>query len=246
MNQTLSLLFSHHSDRSFTDEPVSEEALCSILEAARRAPTTSNAQHVSVVVVRDAARRARIAEFAGNQAWIAKAPVFLTIVIDVYKTGVAVAAAGGKLVYPETVESLLAGVTDAGIALATMLTAARSLGLGIVPIGGIRRNPQAIIDFLELPPNSFPLVGMCVGHVDQPAKQKPRLPMKVFRHDERYHREGMAEAIAAYDAVFLQYGKDAGQANAKTWSKGTVEAYQYADGRPVKSVLQKQGFTLER
>jgi len=71
MNQTLSLLFSYHSDRSFSDEPVSEEALCSILEAARRAPTTSNAQHVSVVVVRDAARRARIAEFAGNQAWIA-------------------------------------------------------------------------------------------------------------------------------------------------------------------------------
>ena len=157
-----------------------------------------------------------------------------------------VAAAGGKPVIPETVEGLLAGVTDVGIALATMIAAARSLGLGIVPIGGIRRNPQAIIDLLELPPHSFPLVGMCVGHVDQPAKQKPRLPMEVFRHDERYHHEGIAEAIAAYDAIFLQYGKDAGQANAKTWSKGTVEAYQYADGRPVKSVLQKQGFTLER
>ncbi len=246
MNPTISLLNSHHSDRNFSDEPVSDEALFAILEAARRAPTGSNGQHASMIVVRDSERRARIAEIAGGQAWVAKAPVFIAAILDYYKTGLGVAAAGGKQVIQETVEGLLSGVTDVGIALATMIIAARSLGLGIVPIGGIRRNPQAMIELLELPPHSFPLVGMCVGHVTQPARQKPRLPMEVFRHDERYHREGIAEAIAAYDATLLQYGKEIGQVDPKTWSKATADAYQHASMRPVKAALQKQGFTHER
>jgi FMN reductase [NAD(P)H] len=159
---------------------------------------------------------------------------------------VGVAAAGGKPVIQETVEGLVAGVTDVGIALATMIAAAHSLGLGIVPIGGIRRNPQAMIDLLELPPHSFPVVGLCVGHVNQPARQKPRLPMEVFRHDERYHKEGIAEAIAAYDVALLQYWKDINHADPKAWSKNTAETYQQSSLRPVKAALQKQGITYER
>jgi nitroreductase len=69
---------------------VSDEALDSIVEAARRAPTSSNAHRVSLVVARDAVKRARIAELAGGQTWIAKAPVFIAVLLDFYKTGVAV------------------------------------------------------------------------------------------------------------------------------------------------------------
>jgi FMN reductase [NAD(P)H] len=246
MNETLSLLYSHHSDRSFKNEPVSEEALCSILEAARRAPTSSNAQHISLIVVRDAARRARIAEYAGGQRWIAEAPVFIAVILDFYKSGMGVEMAGEKPVIHETVEGLVAGVTDVGIALATMIVAARSLGLGIVPIGGIRRNPQAMIDLLELPPHSFPVVGLTIGHVDQPAFQKPRLPMEAFRHDERYHPEGIQEAITAYDATLLEYWKHIGRADGKAWSKNTAEAYQQQSRRQVKSAMAKQGLTQAR
>jgi FMN reductase [NAD(P)H] len=246
MNETLSLLYSHRSDRSFSDEPVSDEALCSILESARRAPTSANAQHISMVVVRDPDRRARIAELAGGQKWIAKAPVFITVVLDFYKTGLGVAAAGGKQAVQETMEGLLAGVVDVGIALATMMTAARSLGLGIVPIGGIRRNPQGMIDLLELPPHSFPAVGLSVGHIAKPAQQKPRLAMDSFRHDERYHREGLKEAIAAYDAVLLDYWKHIGRSDGLTWSKNTAEYYEQMSSRPVKLAMAQQGLTPEK
>ena len=246
MNETLSLLYSHRSDRSFNDQPVSDEALGSILEAARRAPTSTNAQHVSTIVVRDAVKRACIAKIAGGQGWIADAPVFIAVILDFYKTAIGVEMAGEKQTVHETVEGLLAGVTDAGIALATMIVAARSLGLGIVPIGGIRRNPQAMIDLLELPPRSFPVVGLSIGHVDQPACQKPRLPMQVFRHDERYHTEGIPEAIAAYDAILLDHWKRIGRADGKAWSRNTAEAYQQLSRRQVKSVLEKQGLTHDK
>jgi FMN reductase [NAD(P)H] len=243
MNQTLALLYSHRSDRSFTDEPVSEEALCSILEAARRAPTSSNAQHVSTVVVRDAARRARIAEYAGGQAWIAKAPVFIAVILDFYKVGLGIEAAGETTIFPETVEGLLSGVTDVGIALAAMMTAARSLGLGIVPIGGIRRNPQGMIDLLELPPRTFPVVGLSVGHIQQPAQQKPRLGMETFRHDEHYQGEKLRPGIAAYDEILMKYWPTLGRADGKPWSANTAEAYKHASHRPVLAVMEKQGIT---
>jgi FMN reductase [NAD(P)H] len=246
MNHTLSLLYSHRSDRSFTDEPVSDETLCSIVEAARRAPTSSNAQHVSVVVVRDAAQRTRIAEYAGGQAWIAKAPVFIAVVLDFYKTGLGIEAAGETSIFHETVEGLLAGVTDVGIALAAMMTAARSLGLGIVCIGGIRRNSQGMIDLLKLPPRSFPVVGLSIGHVQQPAQQKPRLPMETFRHDDCYHPEQLPADIAAYDATLLQYWQTLGRADGKAWSANTAEAYKQSSRRPVQVAMQKQGITHDK
>jgi FMN reductase [NAD(P)H] len=215
------------------------------VEAARRAPTSSNAQHVSVVVVRDAVRRARIAEIAGGQPWVAKAPVFLAIVLDFYKTGLGVEMAGETPIVHQTAEGLLAGVTDVGIALATMMAAARSLGLGVVPIGGIRRNPQGMIDLLELPPHTFPVVGLSVGHVDRPAPQKPRLPIEAFCHEERYHPEVLRGAIQTYDATLLHYWASLGRADGKPWTTNTAEAYKNSSVRPVEAVMKKQGLVRE-
>jgi FMN reductase [NAD(P)H] len=67
VNTTLQTQHRHRSIRSYTDQPVSDEMLDAIIEAAHRAPTSMNAQEISLVVVRDAERRARIAELAGGQ-----------------------------------------------------------------------------------------------------------------------------------------------------------------------------------
>lgn len=68
MNETIRTLHAHRSIRSYNDEPVSDAMLDAIVEAAHRAPTSMNAQEVSLVVVRDAEKRRRIAELAGGQA----------------------------------------------------------------------------------------------------------------------------------------------------------------------------------
>ena len=56
--------------------------------------------------------------------------------------------------------------------MATLMTAARAFGLGVVPIGGIRRDPQAMIDLLRLPPNTFPVDGVVLGYVDRRISSK--------------------------------------------------------------------------
>ena len=234
MNETLRIQKAHRSIRSYKPNPISDQMLDQIIAAAHQAPTSMNAQEISLIVVRDSVRRANIAELAGGQAWIAQAPVFIVVVIDFRKTSIGMNKAGLKQIIHESMEGFGVAAVDAGIVLGTMITAAESLGLGVVPIGGIRRNPQEIIDRLNLPQLTFPLVGLCVGHIANNAPQKPRLDIRTFRHDERYDSSGYAAAIDEYDATIMEYWKQIGRTDGLTWSNnlGPYKNVYYPNVRP--------------
>jgi len=244
MNETVCLLQAHHSSRSYKTDPIPDGVLEAIIESAHRAPTPTNSQEVSLVVIRNQESRARIAEIAGGQPWIAQAPVFIAVVVDLYKTGLGVEKAGGVQVFQRSLEGILAAVSDAGIAMATLMTAARASGLGVVPIGGIRRDPQAMIDLLGLPPNTFPVDGVVLGYAAEQSPQKPRMSIESFRHDERYHPEVLKPAIDAYDLTLQEYWQTIGRTDGLSWSANMAQPYG-TFSRLIKAVAQKQGFTIE-
>ncbi|CAO96482.1 NADPH-dependent oxidoreductase [Erwinia tasmaniensis] len=246
MNEITQLLKSHRSDRSYLDKPVPESVLDDIIEAAWRAPTSVNSQQVSLVVVRDAVTRARIAELAGGQAWIAQAPVFITVVLDMYKSQQGIAAEGKKQIAHESIESLISGSTDVGIALGALMTAARSHGLGIVPIGGIRRDPEAMIELLQLPELTFPVAGVVLGYVDSPAVEKPRMSLAGFRHDERYDASQLPEVIRAYNRVLTGHWQQNGREDGENWGNNTASYYQHIYFPLVQSAILKQGFGVNK
>ena len=245
LNDMIRLLQAHHSDRSYKADPLPDEMLDDIIEAAHCAPTSINTQQVSVIVVKDAARRQRISGIAGGQPWIAKAPVFLLLVADLYKTRIGAEKAGIKQEIQHSLEGVIASVTDVGIALGTLMVAARSYGLGIVPIGAVRREPQAIIDLLSLPEGTLPIAGVCMGYVDRPATRKPRLPIKSFRHEEYYHAEDLRPAIDAYDLALMEYWNTIARTDGASWSENTAVAYSKVYFPDVKPVAARQGFTCE-
>jgi len=246
MNETINLMQAHRSIRSYTDEPVSDEMLDQIIRAAWHGPTSMNSQDISLVVVRDAAKRARISELAGGQPWIAQAPVFITVVIDFHKTDLGVRKSGHTQMIHESMEGFGVAAVDAGITLGNLMTAARALGLGIVPIGSIRRNPQAMIELLELPPLTFPLVGMCIGHIKNDAPLKPRMDIGTFRHDERYDASGYAAAINAYDQTIMEYWQKLGRADGLPWSENLGNSYKQLYFPLVKPVAAMQGLLNDK
>lgn len=246
MNPALKVLLEHRSYRDYTDQPLSDDDLDNIIAAAQRAPSSVHAQVTSLIVVRDPAKRARIAEIAGNQAWIAKAPVFICLVADFAKTNAAIAYAGDKQVIHESLEGFAAGAIDAGIVLATITTAARALGLGALMIGGIRNDPQAMIDLLELPPLSFPFVGCCIGHFASEPPLKPRLPVSTFRHDEKWHGVPDAATMDAYNAELMGYWKSIGRTDGLPWTVATANRYKQVYFPKVKPIAAKQGFTVDK
>jgi nitroreductase len=115
------------------DRPVSDEHLAAILEAARLAPSASNAQPWRFVVVRDPAVKARLAEeaFSGIYQITRRiaAPVFL-VLCGVHGVMEFAVRAAGHSSYM---------LTDCGIAGEHAVLAAAELGLGTCWIGMFNR-----------------------------------------------------------------------------------------------------------
>jgi len=68
------------SVRSYKPDPVPEESLERILEAARLAPSGNNAQAWKFVVVKDEERRKKLVEAAAGQSFVGEAPVVIAAV----------------------------------------------------------------------------------------------------------------------------------------------------------------------
>lgn len=247
MNETIQLLRNHRSVRDFdTEKEVSEAQIQMIMEAALAGPNWINGQQVSVIEVREPERKAALAKAAGNQRWIEEAPVFLVFCMDLYRAKLAAEKNGTEFKIVEDLEAIIVGSTDVGIALGSAVIAAESMGLGIVPIGGLRRNPQAFVDLLKLPKYVFPISGLVVGYPRSVPAQKPRLPIKATLLKEQYDTKIQKEIIDQYDQAVSSYmsGRTGGK-DTSDWSSKVAQFYdngfeQYAKNS--SSTVKNQRF----
>ena len=67
------------SVRSFASTPIDDSMIAEILEAGRLAPSGGNGQNYYFGVIRDENTRQELAMAAGNQMWIASAPVIIAL-----------------------------------------------------------------------------------------------------------------------------------------------------------------------
>lgn len=73
------IIRTRRSRRSYKPDPIPEDALRDMLEAARLAPSPGNCQSWFFGVITDEQTRRQLAEAAGNQMWIATAPVVIAL-----------------------------------------------------------------------------------------------------------------------------------------------------------------------
>lgn len=246
-NPTLDVLSSHVSVRSFTDEAVPDEILRAALAAARRAPTSSNWQTYSIVVVRDQEKKQRLAELAGGQAHIERSQVFLAFVADFHRVRRAAALHGTEPA--RGLEFTLTSIVDAAIVGEAAQVALESLGLGAVMVGGMRRNATEVAAVLGLPPEAFVVYGMSVGWPATPPGEgglKPRLPEQLVVHEDEYSDEGFEAAMISYDAELAEYYESQGRnLSDAAWTapvaRGSV-SLRYAS---LRTELESMGFDFD-
>ncbi|MDG4797973.1 NtaA/DmoA family FMN-dependent monooxygenase [Micromonospora sp. WMMD1082] len=202
----------HRSVRRFGPRAVTDDELTALIAAAQSAPTSSNLQPWSVVAVRDPARRARLAALAGNQTFIAQAPLFLVWIADLGRARRLADRAGAPLAAVDYLETTIIGFVDTALAAQNAVLAAESLGLGTVFVGAIRNRPEEVAAELALPPHAVATFGLAVGTPDptERAGVKPRLPLDAVLHRERYDADAADPHIATYDkrlgAYHTRYG----------------------------------------
>ncbi len=212
LNDVLRLLINHRSCRHFSSDPLPEGLIETLVAAAQSAATSSNTQTFSVVVVEDAARRARLAELSNRQAFIAQAPVFLCWVADLsrlYRMGERHQQTLEGLDY---LESFIVAAVDAALAAQNCVVGAESLGLGTVYVGGLRSKPEEVAKELALPPGAVALFGLSLGWPD-PARAteiKPRLPQRLVLHREQYGITAEAETLTRYDETLADFSERQG------------------------------------
>jgi len=243
MTPTIELLKSHRSIRKFTDQPLSRALLETLIEAGQAAATSSHVQAYSVIHVKNPDNRARIAELAGGQSYVATCGAFLVFCADMKRPTEAAERTGARVVRGMT-EQLLVASVDTALMAQNVAVAAESEGLGICYIGGIRNNPQAISELLALPDQVFPVFGMCLGYPAHAPDVKPRLPVAAILKEDRYHDD--QAAVEAYDAAMQAYYQSRkGGAKATTWSQNLTPLFDTKLRPHMHDFLVARGFEMK-
>lgn len=161
-------LKTRRSIRKYTDEPVSDDNIHALLDAAMHAPSAKNEQPWHFVVIREPGIRAVLAKTTPYTHMAAEAPVVIVVCGDMNHDN-----ASGMW------------VQDCAAATQNLLLAARGENLGTVWCGvhPIREREEHVRAALNLPGNIIPFNLICIGHPAQAFKEEHRF------QENRIHRE---------------------------------------------------------
>ena len=144
------------SPRSFSDRPVSEEELRTLLEAARWAPSSYNEQPWRFLVARqedgDAFEKMLGCLKEGNREWARNAPVLMLTV--------------AKLVFERDGEENRHAFHDVGLAMGNFLNQATEMGIYVHQMAGI--HPEGAREEYGVPEGFEVVAGVAVGYLGDP------------------------------------------------------------------------------
>jgi nitroreductase len=163
------LIKKRYSVRAYKPDPVEDDKLQQVLEAARLAPTADNRQPFRLIVIPTAGREAELRRIY-NRDWFVQAPLVIC--------ACGIPAQGwtrrrdGKN-YTEV---------DAAIVMDHLILAATDAGLGTCWIAAF--NPAAAREVLGLPDDVEPIVFTPLGYpADQPRPKKRKALSELVRYE---------------------------------------------------------------
>ena len=165
------LIRARYSVRAYKPDPVEEEKLRRVLEAARLAPTAANHQPFQLIVIHTAGCEPELRRIY-PRPWFTQAPLIVCIC--------GVPADGWVRVDGKNYTDV-----DAAIAMDHLVLAATDLGLGTCWIAAF--NPAAAREVLGLPEGLEPVILTPLGYAADGSKPKAkeRRPLSDLVRDER-------------------------------------------------------------
>ncbi len=162
------LIQQRYSVRAYTTDPVEEDKLQRVLEAANLAPTAANRQSFQLIVVHTAGKEEALQKIYPT-AWFTQAPLVICACGFPQKNWV---RSDGKN-YNDV---------DVAIVMDHLILAAANEGLGTCWIGAF--NPAAAREFLQLPDDVEPVAWTPLGYpADQPRSKKRKNLNELVRYE---------------------------------------------------------------
>lgn len=205
MNKTIDNQLDHRSIRKFKDEVISADILATLFNVANRTASSVAMQSYSIIRITDKDKKKQIAEVC-NQDYVKDTPEFVIFVVDVYRNAKISEEMGEDLSAKRDMDRFFQGFTDGSIAAQNMYIAIESLNMGAVYFGSVLNDPAKIIEILELPELTFPIVGMGFGYPNQEPQLKPRMDISLKVFENRYEfQDSYLESIKEYDKEMQKY-----------------------------------------
>lgn len=163
------LIAARYSVRAYRPDPVEDEKLQAIVEAARLAPTAANRQPFQLVVMRTAGREEEIGKIY-RKPWFVQAPIVIGV------------CAISSLAWVRESDRFNARIIDAAIVADHLILEATNQGLGTCWIAAF--NVEAARSVMGLPDEAEPVIFTPLGYpADQPGP-KIRKPLRdLVRYD---------------------------------------------------------------
>jgi nitroreductase len=162
------LIRNRYSVRAYEPDPVEEEKLQQVLEAARLAPTAANRQPFQIIVIPTEGREGDLRRIY-RRNWFVQAPLVLCICSIPDEGWVRMDGKG----YTDV---------DAAIAMDHLILAATEQGLGTCWIAAF--DPAAARDVLDLPEGVEPIAFTPLGYAaDQPGSKERKARSDLVRYE---------------------------------------------------------------
>lgn len=247
----LAALAAHRSHRDYQDRPVDPSLVRLLCAVALSAPSKSDLQQRDIVIIEDAALRARIDELVAGEKWVPGAPAFLVFCGNNRRQRQLHGLRGHPFVN-DHLDAFFNASVDAGIALAAFIAAAEAAGLGCCPVSAIRNRAQEVSDLLGLPDHVFPVAGLALGWPSGSGTISPRLPLSVTVHTDRFSEEGVLERIEGYDRwraerqpyARQRYAEDFPPTAEYGWSEDKARQYSRPERAGFGDFVRRKGFDL--
>lgn len=192
------LLMRRRSVRHFEDRPVPGELVDKLLDAAANAPSGGNIQPLSVVVVAESERRARLSEIVGGQPWVRNAPLSLVFCIDFARVKRWASLSDVAFRGENALSVFLIAYADVMCAAQSIVVLAEALGLGSVYVGTVQSQIDEARDLLELPELVLPMMILTVGYPKSIPSTIRKLSRDAIAHSETYRSDPDEEIERAF------------------------------------------------
>jgi len=160
------------SVRAFTDEPVSDEEIMKMIDAARYAPSAGNIQPWEFIVIRNRDVKRGLSEAALEQTFIEEAPVVIVVCANQPRSSRGYGSRGASLYC----------LQDTAAATQNMLLAAHAMGLATCWVGAFNEDEAARV--LNTPHGVRPVAIIPVGHAaEKPLTRGRRAVGEIVHYD---------------------------------------------------------------
>ncbi|MEM3404056.1 MAG: nitroreductase family protein [Nitrososphaeria archaeon] len=160
---SLEVFYKRVSVRRYKPDPVSDDLVTKILEAALQSPSAGNIQPWHLYVIKDKGLKRKIATSALNQTFIIEAPVVL-VVCAVPERSASVYGKRGKQLYC---------IQDTAAVTMSILLASTMLGLGSCWVGAF--DEHLLRATLQIPKEFAPVAIVPIGYPQVSTRKPPKM-----------------------------------------------------------------------